>query len=64
MLLEVPPPGGGQQELGVSSSLGASVGKEREGWIPAWGWSSAHGRSGAGFRMRDGGVAAILEVSP
>lgn len=35
LLLEVPPPGRGQQGLGVTSSLGASVGKTREGQIPA-----------------------------
>lgn len=35
-LLEVPPPGRGQQGLGVTSSLGASVGKTREGQIPAF----------------------------
>lgn len=35
LLLEVPPPGRRQQGLGVSSSLGASVGKMREGQVPA-----------------------------
>lgn len=43
LLLEIPPPGREQQELWVSSFLRASVGKEREGQIPAWGWSLGHG---------------------